>query len=197
MRMRNTWLEGLQAVTALAVVLLALGLAALAVTVVSGMLGKPIPLAQPVAVEVPADMVEAAPPPGTGLDRDVEVTVGDPAPVQYLLYGIPALTGSGMLLAGAVLLNRALKAALREPFSRAVVALLRALGMLAVLGVLVQALVESAAGMLLMRSVLPAGGLFLTYDVPLGVLLFGVGMLAAAGIIRRGAVMRDDLEGTV
>lgn len=56
---------------------------------------------------------------------------------------------------------------------------------------------DSVTGMLLVRSVLHDDGLAMVYTPSLGTLLFGVGMLAAAGIIRRGVVMRDELEGTI
>lgn len=196
MRTRNKWLEGLQVVTVLVSGLLGLALVALVVTAVSGALGKPIPIAD-VEVEVPVGDLDATPPPGTEFTWGVDVLITDPTPTQYLLNGVSTITGCALLLAGAVLLYRVLKAAVLEPFSRTVAARLRALGMLGVLGALVQALVDSVTGMLLVRSVLHDDGLAMVYTPSLGTLLFGVGMLAAAGIIRRGVVMRDELEGTI
>ncbi|GAB3485891.1 DUF2975 domain-containing protein [Nocardiopsis coralliicola] len=191
---RTRWLSALHFAASSVSAVLVFTVAILAATMAAAALGVHLPLFQVTVEAVPDTVADALPPgvePGT-----TELYLTDPSTADYLVRGGASLIGAGFSLACALLLTRALGAAKTEPFSLLVARRLRAAGMLAVLGGLASALADAVAGAVLLAAS-PVGGFALAYTVPLGVLAFGAGMLAAAEIIRRGAAMRADLEGTV
>lgn len=140
------------------------------------------------------------------LPANVSLATGEPLAVairapstgQYTLAVLERLPTLAVYATFFVLLWRLVRLARRdEIFSTATAGRLRGLGGLLLAGALAAALLEAVAGGLLAMTLLGEDGLVFEYEFPGGAVIGGVGLLAAAEIIRRGAGMREDLEGTV
>ncbi|MFC4560611.1 DUF2975 domain-containing protein [Nocardiopsis mangrovi] len=197
-----SWLDRLGGIVRLSAIAFATALALLLISGIGTVLGIGTPLRDHViAIPLGAEELRAAPgalPPGTEPHGTTEVVVNDPTPAQAALWLVLAATPVALWLAGAVLLHRTIRAARHEgPFTHGVARRLRALGMLAVLGGLGTGVLDLGAGAALTSLVLGDGGFHASADVPFGVVLAGLGMLAIAEIVRHGVDLREDAEGTI
>ncbi|WP_157745701.1 DUF2975 domain-containing protein [Nocardiopsis gilva] len=155
---------------------------------------------------VPAHLIEglrAAPDalaPGAEFDGDVSVRMPASTAAQTALSVLTPVSGLLFVLAGAVILRRALRAAMREgPFTLTVATRLRYVGYLAIFGGLAHALIVAVTDALLLRSVLPDEHVAFSWSFtfPAPEIVIGFGMLAVSEIIRHGVRLREDVEGTI
>lgn len=145
-------------------------------------------------------------PPAEGLAANVGFATGDSLPVaigrpsteQYVLAVLERLPTLVVYAAFFALLWRLVAVARRTtPYTAGTVWWLRLLGVLLLVGALVAELVEAVAQGWLSAVVLPAHGFLFDYDLPTGAVVGGAGLLAVSEVVRRGMLMREDLEGTV
>ncbi|CAM3632612.1 hypothetical protein GCM10009799_25880 [Nocardiopsis rhodophaea] len=155
---------------------------------------------------VPAHLIEglrAAPDalaPGAEFDGDVSVRMTATTAAQTALSVLTPVSGVLFVLAGAVILRRALRAAMWEgPFTLTVATRLRYLGYLAIFGGLAHALIAAITDALLLRRVLPDDHVAFSwvFTFPAPEIVIGFGMLAVSEIIRHGVRLREDVEGTI
>ncbi|WP_158562781.1 DUF2975 domain-containing protein [Marinitenerispora sediminis] len=157
----------------------------------------------PYEFTIPADMLdglradEGVLRPGAEFSGDVGVTLAQPNAWQTLLGMVAAGLPPALLVAGILLLRHTIRLVLADgPFTAAVAARLRALGVLTVLGSLGSSVVSLAADVPFTNAVL-ASGFTLSWDVPVVPIACGIGVLVIAEIVAHGIGLREDLEGTV
>ncbi|MBN6056904.1 DUF2975 domain-containing protein, partial [Nonomuraea sp. RK-328] len=121
-----------------------------------------------------------------------------------LLYQSSRFATTAVLLAGLVLLERLISRARREGgFDVAVVGRLRFLGLFLAAGTLVSSLYTAIAETGLAGSMVattirrPWEQALFNWSVPWAFLVAGVGLVVMAKVVRVGASMREELEGTV
>lgn len=130
-------------------------------------------------------------------EQDVEVTVTDPSPGQRIAWTLTTLPSLVVVAALLVLLLRVVWYARRsDPFTLATVRRLRVLAVVALAGGWLAFIVEAIAAMELSRTVL-TGGLVAYSTVPLYWFLVGFGLFAVAEVVKRGCVMRAELDTVV
>jgi hypothetical protein len=139
-----------------------------------------------------AEGVELAP------HQALRVAIDRPSAPLYALAVLGRLPTTLVYAAFFVLLWRLVRAARRrDPFSAEHARRLRVLGGLLAGGALTAAVLEALARGMLSAMVLTSDRFVFSYDVPGGALIGGLGLLAVAEVVRAGARMREDLEGTV
>lgn len=193
------WLEALQAVLALALGAVTLGITATAAMIIVEIGGGTTPLT--VTADLPAFAVAGTAGGHAGLRADVvvpedsllTVEVTDPSTAEYLLFTLaeaPAWVLTGTIV---LLLFQAVRAARRDdPFSPAMARRFQVLGWVTLLGNPVAVLVAQLARLELVADLSDGGWSF--GFTPVGVwLIAGVGFLAVAATLRRGAELRDEL----
>ncbi|MEV0196375.1 hypothetical protein [Nonomuraea sp. NPDC050691] len=121
-----------------------------------------------------------------------------------LLYQSSRFATTGVLLAGLVLLERLISRARREGgFDLTVVTRLRFLGLFLAAGTLVSSLYTAIAETGLAESMVattirrPWEHALHNWSAPWAFLVAGVGLVVMAKVVRVGASMREELEGTV
>ncbi|WP_049560454.1 hypothetical protein [Nonomuraea sp. SBT364] len=151
------------------------------------------------AYGIPVEGISAMARPGV-LASAGELTFvdGTPSALQHLWQALTVLP-TAVLTAGAfVLLCRLLWAARGGAYVFPVGRRLRGLGWWLLAGGLLAAAVEELAMIMLLDSVATqVDTAFRLRGVPVLVLLAGLGMLVLGNVLRDGARMREDLEGTV
>jgi hypothetical protein len=158
------------------------------------------------ALEVPAELTTKqlpALPTGVSFRDTVEVKleVSDPSTSQILL-AAGTQVGPFLFLVGTLLLLRGLARSVTrgDPFGRANVRRLRAIGFLLVIGAPVVELVNWTLRIALTNS-LPQDAVgdlgFTGFRLPFAALLAGVGAFILAGVFAHGAELREDVEATV
>lgn len=137
---------------------------------------------------------------GTGYAAgEYSVVVSDPSTVGRVLSLLPGLVAVGLLVAGALILQRLMRdIATGDPFAAAQVGRLRWLAGLLVLGVPL----HGFAGLIARTAILSGqdlGGLSRAISAPLPIPAMLVGMLLAllAEAFRAGRRLREDVEGLV
>lgn len=161
--------------------------------------GKPVTAAIPME-DVGGDPARASElPDGVTIPADalVEVRIADPSTHQLVASGLTSLPTMFVVLGVLALLWHLLRHARRgDPFTGGTVRRLRVLGILTVVGGTLAGVVETIATLDLVHTVTGDTGTAM-YDFPFLWLLAGFGFLAIAELVRRGTVMRDELEAVV
>jgi hypothetical protein len=190
------WLSVLQAVLGLAVI--AIILSALGLVLMVGLAAADTgrwPVTIPVTGApgaAPADL-----PAGVRLTGPARITM-ELDLGQTLLFALGALPSLLLGLGVAVPLLRTLREAIAgEVFTAANARRIRLVGLLLLFGSIAATAVQRLTGWLIARDVLgdQAGGLFL--QPPLAAVAAGVAVLAVTEIVRRGILLRTELDGVV
>jgi hypothetical protein len=137
---------------------------------------------------------------GGQLDSPVEtsVVVDYPSPWQFALWVLIRLPSIAVYLTFFVLLYRLVRRARAEgPFTTAAADRLRRLGGVLVVTALVAAALEGVARGLLAATVTSRHTFVLSWDFPGYAGIGGVGLIAVAEVVRRGVLLREDVEGTI
>lgn len=129
----------------------------------------------------------------------VALALQNPTTQQATLAWLSRVPRTAVYLTFFVLLRQLVRAARRgDPFTAATARRLRFLGGFLFVGALVAALAaEAIIHGLLSRSVTIDRLFFFDWDTPGYVLINGLGLIVVGEIVRRGAAMREDLEGTI
>jgi hypothetical protein len=190
---RPDWLAELQSLLLAALVLSGLAIA----------IGLGAPLVEDsVTFTVPAASVDGltqAPGsllPGAAVDPDgdVDIRVTGPSGRQRLLHALTALPSYALGVAMLAMLWATVRAARQQtPFAPAVVRRLTWLGVVVLAGGPLADAVQMAAAFLASETVFD-GFMSASYTVSWWWLLAGIGFLAVAELVRRGAAMRAELE---
>lgn len=168
---------------------------ATAVTVVSALNGAELSFGIPTET-VGLPPAPAGLEPGVSIDSSglVDVTVAHPTTAQAtwsLVASVPALLAAAGLV--AVLLVIALRARRGEPFTRNVVALVRTIGIVVLVGGPLLQVLTGVARSRLAESVLVEGGHYgpaITFEW----LIAGLCILALAEVLRHGQGLRQELD---
>ncbi|NJP96694.1 DUF2975 domain-containing protein [Nonomuraea sp. FMUSA5-5] len=128
----------------------------------------------------------------------------DSSPGIQALYQSSRLTTALVVLAAIVQLERLITRARRESgFDEAVVRGLRVTGLILGVGTLVSSLYETLAEIVLTDWMVPGrlrapwDSVIIGWDVPWAFLIAGIGLTVLSKVVRVGARMREELEGTV
>lgn len=134
--------------------------------------------------------------PGVELAGDaVQVTISNATAQQIVLAALAGLPTLVVFVTFLVLLLQVLRAARRrEPFTGANARRLRFLGGFLVVGAIVASVAEMIIRSVLGTTVRADGIYYFDLDFPGYALIGGLGVIAMAGIVRRGAVLREELE---
>jgi hypothetical protein len=193
---RELWLSILQAVLGLAVVGIALSAAGLVLMV--GLAAADVGR-WPVTVPVSGDLATAATdlPPGVRLTGPARITV-ELSLGQTGLFALGALPVLLLGLAVAVPLLRTLRAAIAgEAFTAANARRIRGVGLLLLFGSVAAAAAHGLTSWLIARAVLgdQAGGPY--FQLPWTGVCAGVAVLAVTEVVRRGVLLRAELDEVV
>jgi hypothetical protein len=193
---RERWLSVLQAVLGLAVI--AIALSALGLVLMAGLAAADVGR-WPVTIPVTGALADPAAdlPPGVRLSGPARITT-ELDLGQTLLFAAGALPILAMGLGILVPLLRTLRAAIAgEAFTVANARRIRAVGLLLLFGSIAAAAVHSLTSWLIARSVLGdlAGGPML--QLPWTGVCAGVAVLAVTEIVRRGILLRAELDEVV
>ncbi|MEU8264201.1 DUF2975 domain-containing protein [Micromonospora sp. NPDC048999] len=127
--------------------------------------------------------------------------VAHPDVGQRVWYTLTMLPGSALFIGALILLNRLIRGAKRDGiYTPATAKRLRTLGWFLLAGALTRMIVEAVAANRLLATMVANQVDWLrpnTWDTPWAVLLIAAGLLSFARVMRIGAEMRDDLQGTV
>lgn len=192
---RPDWLEEMHGFLLIALVISGLGVLAAAGYMLTG---------QPVDIEVATGGALGSTaltglPPGTSLDSPVHLEVTDPTTAQSAWAAAAVLPRLLLVTTALFLLWRLVGRARRHgPFAGEVPGRFRVLGLLLVLGGPLVWLLDFGARTLLSNSV-PGGETYAVLDFSVPVIwgLCGFAMFTVGEIVRRGEVMRADLDGVV
>ncbi|MFC7327466.1 DUF2975 domain-containing protein [Marinactinospora rubrisoli] len=198
----ESWLKPLDRLLAVVGVFTAVGVAAVVADPIVALLTSGH-ARLPYEVTIPADRLDGlrADPgvlrPGVEFSGDVGVTLAEPNVWQTLLAMVAAGLPPVLLLIGIIMLRRIVRMVLADgPFTAAVAARLRGLGVLTVLGALGASVVSLVADLPFTHAVL-ASGFALSWQFPLVPIACGLGVLVVAEIVAHGVTLREDVEGTV
>lgn len=201
--MSARWLQRLEALLTLFLVLAALGaLALLLSTALIAFTGAGAGLGVPLRVfDVPAAGAAAENVAIVGASADVTVRPEGPAPLVGLLYLFLWAPGVATTLLALFTVVRALRRARsgdRQLFSPATATLLRRLGWILIAGSLVTALLGMVAEPVLASMLLNSSHLFYAPSAAvLAGVVTGVAVLAVSEIVRRGLVLLEEVEATI
>ncbi|MDQ1726666.1 MAG: hypothetical protein QOK14_711 [Frankiaceae bacterium] len=123
-----------------------------------------------------------------------------PTTAERVWYSILVFPSGALLIGALWLMRRVVGEAARGIYTRATALRLRTLGRYLVAGCLVQLVVEQVASGRLLNDFLIGGAPIIgavRFRLDIAAVLAGVAVLSWARVMRIGAQMRDDLEGTV
>ncbi|MBC6458977.1 DUF2975 domain-containing protein [Actinomadura sp. HBU206391] len=126
------------------------------------------------------------------------VILDRPTPWQFTLAVLSGLPRRLVYATFFVLLLRLVREVRHsDPFTAATARRLRFLGWFLVIGVLAASVTESAIQGLTLAAVTSDGSFLFQFRLPFEALLGGMGLIVVAEVVRRGAIMREDLAGTI
>ncbi|HEX5595191.1 MAG TPA: DUF2975 domain-containing protein [Micromonosporaceae bacterium] len=192
---RPDWLKELQAVLIVGLVLVG-GLGVVG-AVVTAAVGETLPMQLPasaVSGTVDYGLREGV---AIAAEQDVTVTVADPSLQQRVVWALTTLPSHMVIVTLMVLLLRIVWHARRsDPFTLATVRWLRVLAVVTVAGGYLGSLMELVASMLLSSTVISDGVVGFS-QLPAYWFLIGLALFAVAEVVKRGYVMRAELETVV
>jgi len=146
------------------------------------------------------DQPPPGPVPGVSLSpgEPVSVAIKNPTPRQYNLALLTHIPDRAVYLAFFVLLLRLMRSVRRlDPFTASAARQLRFLGGFLVVGALCASLADMVIGAQLTATVtVDPTYPYYDWDFPFYALISGFGLVVIAEVLRRGAVLREDLEDT-
>ncbi|MDQ3988356.1 MAG: DUF2975 domain-containing protein [Actinomycetota bacterium] len=178
--------------------LLLLRLAGLALPLVPG--DDEINVSAAVPVEGPLDQQLPGLVPGVTLSSDdtTSVVIVDASPLQSTLALLAPLPSLAVYLVFFALLLRLVRTVRRlDPFTASSARRLRFLGGLLAGGALAASLAEMIIRAQLSATLTVSGVGYYSLDFPFSAVISGFGLVAVAEFLRRGGLMREELEGTV